>query len=346
MSLVRAPLIARSVIVFCAVAISACASHQAVPDASLQVTAAAQDRSAAMPLTNSGDALYVEAAVGSAVVNMFDGSGKVTGTISDGLGESLGGIAADRKGRVYINEAATGVVIYANANGVPAGFYGNPANHGGVPIGLAVAKRSIYAEISAPTTAGNALVLEYPMKSYPLGRTQPAREIKLPAGVAGGIALDADQNIYVNYSAIGEFPQTGEFLEFPAGSTTGKLLKMHVGNPGPGLAIDSQGNLIACDNEYSKIEVFAREKNGGFASKPSRTIDEDLTDCGSLALSGDGRTLYVDNQPFSLGQYNLPVKINVYDYASGKLEKTITKGVDQVAAVVYLAVNPPPSPGP
>lgn len=306
-------------------------------------------QSIAAPLFKSNDLLYAaeDAKTYGSVVDVFTPEGRAVTRILDGLGTTIGGVAIDDQARIYADETAAGIVAYANGLPTPAGFYGDAATHDAYPVGLVIFKKTIYAEMAQSLPQDPSVLLEYPVLSYPLGGPRAKRVIKLPNLVTGGLAVDSKGDVFVNFSSAGNFPQPGKIVEFTKNSTNGKVLKPRVGSPGPGLAVDSQGNLVECDNEYAKVYVFKRKKNGGYAAKPERSISTGLTDCGSLVFSSNGKVLYVDNQPFALGMYGAPAKINVYSYASGRLLKRITTGFDQPANwVPNLAVNPPPSPGP
>lgn len=343
---VRAPSLKHCVILTCALAVAACASREAIPVARSDGAAA---EPVAASLARSNDVLYaaLDAKGYGSIVDVFTPQGKLTTRIVDGLGTTIGGVAIDEQGRIYADEAAAGIVAYANGLPTPAGFYGNAATHNAYPLNLAIFKKTIYAELAPSLPQAHSVLLEYPVRSYPLGETRAKRVITLPNFIAGGLAVDSKGDVFVNFGSAANFPQPGKILEIKPNAKAGKVLKPRVGNAGPGLAVDSQGNLVECDNEYAKVFVFRRKQNGDYAAKPERSIGAGLADCGSLVFSSSGKLLYVDNQPIALGDYGTPAKIDVYNYASGRLLKTITRGFDQPANwVPNLAVNPPASPGP
>jgi sugar lactone lactonase YvrE len=121
---------------------------------------------------------------------------------------------------------------------------------------------------------------------------------------------------------------------------------MVLGDGGQSLAIDSKGNLIACDDAARTIDVFAPG-----AAKPARTIDDD---CSEFALSADEMTLFATNDPIVAASYGGPMTVRAIQYSTGKVLYVDTQGLQtQTIAGLYgpsvpggLAVSPPAPFGP
>jgi hypothetical protein len=268
--------------------------------------------------------LYVGLFNGQAV-NIYDafGNGQPTAQLLDGLANSTGGIAVDQDRRVYVSTSGSTVMTFPAGGFVPIRRYRFPEQ--GVPaypFGIAVdSAGSLYAP----------LYFDGLVAVYPKGETKKASmTIPVPAGNAAfAAALDGQSNIYIEYG-LNAYPSPGYIEKCPPNSAQCTDLGIALSSPGYNLAVDSQGNLIACDQFAAQIDVFAPG-----STKP-RVISQGLVGCGSFALNKAEDSLFVANQANGGGT----AVISVFDYASGNLVNTISGGIPPGDLIFGVALSP------
>jgi len=98
------------------------------------------------------------------------------------------------------------------------------------------------------------------------------------------------------------------------------------------LAVDSQGNVAACDELAGQIDVFP--PNGG----APRVISQGLRGCGYFALDRSEKYLVVGNEGHAGGA----IRISIFNYATGEVLQDMTGGVPQNDFIngLALAVSP------
>jgi len=175
---------------------------------------------------------------------------------------------------------------------------------------------------------GDGLVFGY-KKGKPV---KPFITIPAPTGnTFYAVAVDNQNNLYIEYGPPCCFPETGHIEKCPAGSSQCTDLGITLGSVGFHLAFDSSGNLIACDNLAKQIDIFPP---GG--TQP-RVISQGLVGCLYFALNQRENRLFVPNE----GHFNPGNQgISVFDYAKGTLVNTITTGIAQSDLVEGVAVSP------
>jgi DNA-binding beta-propeller fold protein YncE len=253
------------------------------------------------------------------VYNVGQNNGPVE-QIFDGLTNITGDVAVDQTQKVYVTTSAGWVLQYPRAGLVPELRYQFPDQHqppltGGTTVGN---DGTLYAALF-----GDALVAEYE-KGKP---KKAVFTIPAPSGQdVYGVAVDSQSNVYIEY---GLPNQPGHIEKCPARSTQCTDLGVTLGAATPHLALDSQGNLIACDGAANQIDIFP--PNGG---KP-RVISQGLVGCPFFALNKAETRLFVAN---TNGKGNQG--ISVFDYASGNLLSTITQGIPASDFIFGVAVSP------
>jgi sugar lactone lactonase YvrE len=162
--------------------------------------------------------------------------------------------------------ASTGQVLYvADINGQPgvglihvytAGMK-NPrqirtiTNGTGRPVGLWVDSKNILYAANEPN--------KYPasVTEFQPGASSPFFQITNFKGYPGSVAVDANQNVFVNES----YSDEGWVQEFPPGSNTAeRTIDTGVGGYafGPGsMAFDAKGNLIVAESAKLKLHIVS-----------------------------------------------------------------------------------------
>jgi sugar lactone lactonase YvrE len=134
-----------------------------------------------------------------------------------------------------------------------------------------------------------------------------------------GVALDAQNNLYVSYNDTGG----GHVNEYAPGSTTGKNLGLPISFAG-GDAVDGSGNLLVADQGTGAVYVFPPG-----ATTPSQAISVGLEDPFRIAFDKQFKHLYVADPEVNA--------LLVFDYPAGTPSDTITNGLSSVYGV---AVSP------
>ncbi len=258
-------------------------------------------------------------------VNIYDafGNGQPTAQLFDGLDNSTGGIAVDQSENVYVSTGGNRVMVYPAGGLVPIQRYRFPDQFfPAFPLGIAVGgDGTLYA----------ALNLAAVVAVYPKGDTQTASlTIPTPSGTtAYAAAVDSQNNLYIEYGEP-HYPTPGYIEKCPPNSAQCVDLGITLGAPGYDLVVDSQGNLIACDELAAQIDVFAPN------STQPRVISQGLTGCGFFALNRGEDRLFVANQAHGGGQG----AISVFDYASGILVNTISGGIPSDDFIFGVGLSP------
>jgi hypothetical protein len=152
---------------------------------------------------------------------------------------------------------------------------------------------------------------------YAKGSTRPKRIISVTT--PQGVALDAQNNLYVSYNTGAHGGGPGAVNEYAPHSTTGTTLAAQI-SWAAGDAIDGSGNLVVADQSTAQVEIFAPG-----ASSPTRVITTGLEDPFRLAFDKTFKHLYVADPEASA--------VFVYNYATGALTKTITNSLTSVDGV-------------
>jgi hypothetical protein len=246
-------------------------------------------------VTNSGQAYFVA----------YDGSGKLWFTSCLDLPGTHGPVIA-----VDATASGTNVTPLITLSGANTGLEDCQSGIAVDPSG------DVYVadDANASSTPGGHIAI------FGLGQTGNVAPARTIAGAnAGfhsvyGVALDADDNLYVTDSCMG-YSCTGDVAVFPAGAN---------GNVGPtrrisggltqldaplGIAVDKQKNIYVANGGNNTITVYAAGSNGNVT--PTRTIGGSLTtlaDINGIAVDNAGY-LYVGNVDQAGSSDNYPVLV-------------------------------------
>lgn len=156
---------------------------------------------------------------------------------------------------------------------------------------------------------------------FPKGSTQP--KLTIDISYPQGVALDAKNNLYIEYNTGAHGGGPGAVDEFAPGSSQGENLDLPI-VWGAGDAVDGDADVVAADQGSGSgndaVYVFPPG-----STKPSETITQGMEDPFRLALDKKFKTLYVADPAVN--------KVLVYDYASGSLINTISNGLKSVDGV-------------
>jgi hypothetical protein len=261
-------------------------------------------------------------------VNIYKPGGTAPiGTLLDGLTNITGGITVDNKQNVYVVTSPGWVVTYPPAGVVPMVRYQFPDQHqpplaGGIAVDPS-------GTLYAPLFGSGGIVAEY----LPGNTTHAAFTLAPPPpNAALAVAVDRQNNLYVEYSVGIPFPQPAYIEKCLPQSNQCTDLGVHLGAGGFSLAVDSQGNVIACDDLARQINVYP--PNGG----QPRVISQGLNGCGYFALDRTEKYLVVGNQAYHGGATG----ISIFNYATGELLQNMTTGIPQNDFIsgIGLAVSP------
>ncbi len=255
------------------------------------------------------------------------GPGKI---LLDGLANITGGIAVDKLQNVYVTTGAGWVVMYPSYGVVPMQRYMFQDKHQPpLTAGITVDQAgTLYAALYGDGIVAEYLAGDPAHASFTVAPPPPYTPL--------AVAVDGQNNLYMEYALVGPFPQTAYIEKCPPQSNQCTDLGITLGAGGWNLAVDSQGNIVACDELAAKINVFP--PNGG----QPRVISEGLNGCGYFALDSSNTYLVVANESHNWG----PTGISIFDYASGALMQNITAGVpqDDFISGLALAVSPTAAP--
>jgi hypothetical protein len=153
------------------------------------------------------------------------------------------------------------------------------------------------------------------------GKTRSKRTITV--NDPQGVALDAKNNLYVEYNTGAHGAGPGDVNKYPPGSTNGQDLGLPI-VWGGGDAIDGSGDVVVAD-QGSGIGNAAVYVFPPGSKTPSQTINEGMQDPFRIALDKKFKNLYVADPAVNA--------VLVYDYASGALVKSITNSLRAVNGV-------------
>lgn len=222
------------------------------------------------------------------------------GQITDGL-DGPEGMAVAAKHLYVTNTASNTVTVYRIGKKTAAKTYSSGLNG---PDGIVVGTDgTVYvANLNTNDVVAYAKGSMTPTSTY--------SDLDFPIGVA----LDAQNNLYVSYG--------GGVEEFPPGSTKGKNLGISL-PIASGIAIDKKENIVVANQMPAAIYVYPQG-----STQPSKTFGQE-GDPNPIAFLTNRKQLFV-GEPLSN-------TINVYAYPSGKKVNAITNGVAFPAGV---AISP------
>jgi hypothetical protein len=319
--------------------ISACSNSSSLPQSSPASQGAPQ---ASLANAIGQETLYVSDI--GALVNVYDQHGNLKGNLVDGIDTPVNGLATDpTSSTLYALSSFVAVTAFAPGTVVPAGAYGV---NGYALFGdaLTVDQNYVYVILTGCTVVDSGCthplpdqqgeVLIYRRSATPSLTARPVRTLLTPPNnFALAATVDNKGTLYVEY---GGYPTAAHIEAFEPGSSKHRTLPMELGLGGGSLALDARGDLIACDQIARAIEIFKPN-----ASKPSRMINDGLSNCSYFALSKDERTLFASNEAVLGGQLQPGASISIYDYASGKRLRTSSQGLSPTTSFLgALAVSP------
>ena len=238
------------------------------------------------------------------------------GTISQGLSNSYN-LAVDQAGTLYVQGNNNTITEFPMGSRKPSKVLKEPpAGPSGLGTGVCVA-------VGADGTVYAADPYGSQLYEFANGSTSPTTTISIPHPY--GLALDSKNNLYVGYTT-SPSGFNARVMEFAPGKTVGKDLGIQL-SLGGGLNVDERDNLLVGDQGSQTIDIF---KPG--QTKPSRTIDTAPNYPYQFAFSHDERRLYLVS--------GSPAAAYVYDYRSGKLLWTVSKGLSQSGYALGVAVRP------
>jgi hypothetical protein len=319
---------ARALSLVALAALAACASGQSsqggalTPAGSnaLRVTAARLPFAKAQPAHRAGGWLSPAAKSGQHVIYVSDFLANVVqiypasgsnpapiGQITDGISGPMGSFV-DSHGDLFTSNVTNYTVTM-----YPKGSLNWTLRYTGLeyPTSVTVGKDgTVYiADIS-----GNKVF------EYLKGSTRPKRIINVTT--PQGVALDAENNLYVSYNTGQHGGGPGAVNEYAPHSTSGTTLPAQI-SWAAGDAIDGSGNLVVADQSTAQVEIFAPG-----ASSPTRVITQGLQDPFRIAFDKTFKHLYVADPEANA--------LFVYDYATGTLTNTITNGLTSVYGVALF----------
>lgn len=234
------------------------------------------------------------------------------GQITDGI-DGPEGCYVDRHGNLFVTNVTNQTVTM-----YPRGSTTYTLQYTGFayPTNVAVGRNGM---VYVADLVGGKVV------EFPRGKTRSKRTITVSD--PQGVALDAKNNLYVEYNTGGHGAGPGDVNKYPPGSTTGQDLGLPI-VWGAGDAIDGSGDVVVAD-QGSGIGNAAVYVFPPGSKTPSETINQGMQDPFRIALDKKFKTLYVADPSVNA--------VLVYDYASGTLVESIT---NSLRAVNGVAVYP------
>jgi hypothetical protein len=247
------------------------------------------------------------------------------GELVDGLANITGGMAVDQDQDVYATASPGWVVAYPRGGVVPGLRYQFPDQQ--QPTLVAGITVDPAGTLYASLVGDLGIVAEYTKGNT----TKASFTISPPSPYSAfAVAVDSQNNLYIEYALNSFFPQTAYIEKCPPQSQQCTDLGVSLGAGGTSLAVDSQGNVVACDDLGAQIDVFPA--NGG----NPRVISQGLTGCSSFALDHSEHYLAVGNQSHNGGA----ASISIFNYATGAPIENITAGIPPNDTLVSLALSP------
>jgi sugar lactone lactonase YvrE len=224
--------------------------------------------------------------------------GSLTGSFNDPQG-----IYINSSGTVYVGDTNNDrILVYANGSTTAT----QTLSDNGLP-------REITGDSNGTIYAGN--VLQGNIAVYAAGATSPTSYLTVPnAATVLGVAVDANNDLYVSYDTQAGGYGSGQVDEFPAGSTTPTNLGITLVSAS-GLAIDAKQNLIVCDSADSDPSLAAVYVFAPGSTKPSLTLSLPNAYPIGVALSPNGKTLFVGEAD--------KTQVQSFTYPKLKLHETI-----------------------
>ena len=285
--------------------------HQSIDDTSQSPTLGS-----GAPAHATASGLLFVANVRNNAVDIYDKKPpfSLRGKITNGIVGPNGMIVDPHGDLIVANVDNQTVAVYAPGSKTPnkvytQGFGRRLTN----PLNVALGKDGTLYLVNYTQIGQASEILEYAP-----GQMKPSFRISLTGG-AEGMALDADNNLYVSYNA----PSGGRILKFAPHSKNGKDLGISLGFAG-GLLLDDKQNLVVCDQTAPAVYVFPPG-----ATKPSKTIKSAFVNPYHIAFGEHFKSLYLAD---SAGQV-----VFVYAYPSGTIAGTIQRKF----AAFGVAVDPP-----
>lgn len=217
----------------------------------------------------------------------------LVGQISDGI-EAPEGMATDKNGNLYVtNLTAETVTVYPKGATSPSLTLSVPYS----PVDVTITKKNT---VLVADLGGEVDV-------YPPGATSRSSRLTFPGLYQpAGVAVDAQNDVYVVGWSSQNKPMA---VEFPDLSATGKNLNLTGIDSPTGVLVDSEGNLAVSDDVLPGVNIYPPG-----STSPSKTIANTESPDRS-AFNRAESLIYVPEAANNA--------VNVYDYPSGKLVKTL-----------------------
>lgn len=277
----------------------------------------------ARPAAAAGQLVYIGLFTAQAV-NVYQGGSTypLLGQLVDGVGNPVGGLAVDRFKKLFVDTDSSWVNVYEPGSLVPSGTY--QIGVAAFPLGIAIGQdETLYAPLN-----GVGVVDVFPKGE----RRAPSLVIPMPPGdVPLAAVVDSQNDLYVEYSPGGRFPQPAHIERCLPGTTQCTDLGITMGAGGLDLAFDGSGDLVACDELAGQIDVFPPG-----ATQPSRTLTHGLQGCQYFAFDERRARLFVEQAQFDASGGG----VEVFDYATGSVITTITAGIPSSDFIEGIAVSP------
>jgi hypothetical protein len=205
------------------------------------------------------------------------------------------------------------------------------------------------ANFAPLTTAGHigSAIGRFPLYSQPSDALAPSqRTFKTPQYYCiAQMMADGQGNLYVLFVYVcgNSSPFVYQLREYAPGKSDARLLPLPeaVRHTIGAMALDDKGDLVACDEEHLVIYVYPPGK-----TTPSRSFSKGLKGCRGMVFGAGYKSLYVIDQPLVQQSLGTPGVVDVFDYASGRKQYTITQGLNPATSIPDgIAVDPPAQPG-
>lgn len=221
------------------------------------------------------------------------------GRISQGVSYPYN-LAVDQTGTLYVQNNDNLITEYPRGSTKPRKTLMEPPGRSGIGVCVTVGgDGTVYA---ADFFLGQVY-------EFAGGSRTPTKTLTVTG--AFGLALDRENDLFVGWSSGSRGP--GHVMEFKPGSSSGHDLGITVRISG-GLAVDSSDDLLVGDQGAQVVDIF---RPG--ATKPFRTINTAPNYPYQFAFDRREAHVYLVS--------GNPAAVYVYDYATGKLAWTVTRGL-------------------